>query len=423
MGRLANRSATLPRGPIGGDITQIDDDGIGLEAAWLELRDRIIPTAIPTDHPRYLSFIPGAPTVAAVLADMTMGAASIYAGSELEAGELVRAERAALRWLSDLVGLPARAHGSFVSGGSAANLSGLVAARHARKQATGIRPDQILAGGSAHSSVYAAAEIMGCDYVGVSAVDGRFTADGLAAALEGADINRIVAVVATAGATNDGSVDDLAGISALCRAHGIWLHVDAAYGGAALLSARTQDQFKGIELADSVTINPHKWLFTPFDSAAILYRTPGSAKKVHAQRAPYLEAVANGDNPSDLSIELSRRARGIPLWMSLVANGTKAYRDAVDRCLDLAEYAQAAIQASPHLELAGPANLSIVLFRRVDWRMKDYQAWSELAIQSGVGLVTPTQHRGHPSLRLCFVNPTTTEADIDLIISSLAAPA
>ncbi len=434
IARWADERLTGRRGPLGAPshkavLPPIAQRGIGSAAAWAVLRDEILPTTVPADHPGYLSFIPGSPTVAAVAADMAVSASAVYAGSELEAGAVVRAERATLRWLADLIGLPPSAHGAFVSGGSIANLSALVAARDRHRHSVPGRfrpvgersplPDLVVAAASAHSSITAAAEIMGCDVV-LAGHEGT--------PLSGADVRRhlaelppqrVVAVATTAGATNDGSIDDLDDIAQACQEHGAWLHVDAAYGGAALLIDTLRPLMRGIERADSVIIDPHKWLFTPFDCAAVLYRDSALARRTHAQRAPYLEAVIGGDNPSDYATELTRRARGLPLWTSLIANGTQAYADAVAQCLHLAGIAVERVQESTHLELVVEPSLSVVLLRRTGWTAGDYQRWSHQALRTGLGLVTPTRYRGAACLRLCFVNPLTTESDIYDVLASL----
>jgi len=417
--RLSYRDDTFP--PQAGTVPHpsIGPDGIGSAAAWAFLREQILPTALPADHPRYLSFVPGAPSVAAVLADMAVSAAGIYAGSELEGGTVVRAERAALRWLADVAGMPERAHGTFVSGGSIANLSALVAARHHRRKTSGRRPYLVLAGSGAHASIDSAAEIMGCDVLSGGDDHGRLDAATLTRLLADVDPADVVAVAATAGATNNGAIDDLAALVDICRRHDLWLHVDAAYGGGGLLSDRTRHHFDGLGDVDSITIDPHKWFFTPFDCAAVLYRDPDRARRAHTQVASYLDPVLAGDNPADYAIHLTRRARGIPLWMSLVANGTEAYVEAVDRCLDLAQYSAQQIDAAPHLRLACEPSLSVVVFERPGWQFAQYQRWSERAIASGLGLVTPTRHRGVPALRFCFVNPLTSKADIDAILDDL----
>jgi glutamate/tyrosine decarboxylase-like PLP-dependent enzyme len=227
--------------------------------------------------------------------------------------------------------------------------------------------------------------------------------------------------VATAGATNNGAVDDLAGVAEVCGERGVWLHVDGAYGGAALLSPRTRPLFDGIERADSFIVNPHKWLYTPFDCAAVLYRDGAAARQALTQEADYLDAISDDavGNPSDLAVHLSRRVRGVPLWASVLAYGTAAYTEAVDYCLDIAEYATERIVASPHLELALEPALTVLLVRRRDWADADYDAWCQAALQSGLAMVTPTRHLGETMLRFCFINPLTTREDIDLVLDDL----
>lgn len=423
--RLSDPAAALPPGHDpdrrAASLPEIASDGVGMEAAWAWVRDAVLPTAFPTDHPRYLAFVGGAPTPAAVLTDAALSAASIYGGSELEAGAVVAAERAALRWLGGVLGYPSSAHGAFVSGGSMANLSALVAARHGRSTAAGRPPAVVVMAASAHASVRAAAAIMGCDVVTAGTPDGALSADDLTAVLDAHDPADIVAVVASAGATNTGAVDALGEIAEVCAGRRIWLHVDAAYGGAAMLAPAHRATFAGIELADSITIDPHKWLFTPYECAAVLYRDAARARAAHRQQADYLEAAHDGDadNPADYAVHLTRRARGLPLWASLLANGTDAYVDAVERCLDTASYAAKQIEANPLLELASEPRLSVVLFRRTGWHADDYARWSQAARYGGLGLVTPTVFAGETVLRLCFVNPRTTGSDVDLLLASL----
>lgn len=419
---IADRRAdpVPPRPEPAAELPEVTSSGIGIHATWDVLRDALLPTTFPTDHPRYLAFVGGSPTPAAVIADAALSAASVYGGSELEAGDVVAAERIAIRWLSDVVGYPEQSHGVFVSGGSIANLSALVAARHGRLAPDGGHPRVIVAGASAHSSVRAAASIMGCEVVSAGSRDRPLRGADLAPVLDAFDPREIVAVVASAGATNTGAVDDLAQIAASCAERGIWFHVDAAYGGAALLAPSRRAAFDGIQRADSITIDPHKWLFTPFDCAAVLYLDPAIAKAAHRQRAEYLDAVhEDDDNPADYAVHLTRRARGLPVWASLVANGTDAYIDAVECCLDTAGYAAKQIDVSPHLELATEPHLSVVLFRRHGWGQDEYAHWSAQARARGMALVTPTTFAGEPVLRLCFVNPLTTTDDVDLILNSL----
>lgn len=404
----------------------ITPEGLGGDEALRIFTDVLAPACISVDFPRFLSFVPSAPTKASVLFDFVVGAASIYGGSWLEGAGAVYAENQALSWLAELAGLPSGAGGCFVSGGTAGNLSGLVAARHTMATGRPRRPERwvVLASDQAHSSVASAARVMDVDLVDVPSTDYRLTAEALSdtvASLDPSQRDGIFAVVASAGTTNLGVVDDLRGVGQQCRDQGWWFHVDAAYGGAALAAPRARHLFAGIELADSLIVDPHKWLFAPFDVAALLYRDPSLARSAHAQHAGYLEPIIiRGEwNPSDYAHHLSRRVRGLPFWFSLATHGTDAYAAAVDRGLELAVDAAKQIDRHPRLEKVWGPSLSIVLFRRVGWTPADYRAWSDDLLARGVAFVLPTVHAGETVLRFCFINPETTAEDIELILDSL----
>ncbi|MCB1004940.1 MAG: aspartate aminotransferase family protein, partial [Acidimicrobiales bacterium] len=203
---------------------------------------------------------------------------------------------------------------------------------------------------------------------------------------------------------------------------GLWLHVDAAYGGAALAAPSVRHLFAGIEHADSVTIDPHKWLFSPFDCAALLYRDPALAAAAHTQEAAYLDAVTRDEwNPHDYAYHLSRRARGLPFWFSLAANGTDAYRDAVEATLTVTRRVAAEISARGRLELVLEPELSVVLFRRLGWGRADYDEWAERALADQRAFVRPTSWRGEPVMRFCFVNPRTTVEMVRPLLDSMLA--
>jgi glutamate/tyrosine decarboxylase-like PLP-dependent enzyme len=401
--------------------------GIGGHEALRLFSEVLAPACLSVDYTRYLSFVPAAPTEAAVLFDLVVGAMSIYGGSWIEGAGAVHAENEALRWLADLCGLPTDSGGVFVPGGTVGNLSALVGARgaaEARLEAAGRpRPDRwaFLVSTTAHSSVPSAAQVMDADIIAVdTGADRRLDGSAVAAALEHHG-DRIAGVVATAGSTNLGIVDDLAGVGQICRERGVFFHVDAAYGGAALAVPEARPQFAGIELADSVIIDPHKWLFAPFDCCALLWRDPDQARAVHAQHADYLAFLDSyGDwNPSDFAIHLTRRARGLPFWFSLATHGTDAYADAIRVTLDLTAEAGRLIEASDHLRLVWDPQLSIVVFERIGWEAHDYQRWSEEMLESGAAFVVPSRHDGRPVFRFCFVNPKTTVDEIELIIDAL----
>ncbi len=402
----------------------------GLEALRI-FADVLAPACISVDHPRFFSFVPAAPTEASILFDLVVGASSIYAGSWMEGGGAVYAENAALRWIADLVGMPADAGGVFVSGGTAGNLSALIAARHRWRRDADGRFDRtrglVVTSEGAHSSVAQAARAMDVDVVLVPAdADNRMHGAALVEAIAGLDASdreRLFAVVATAGTTNAGIVDDLAGTAAACERFGTWLHVDGAYGGAALAAPSVRHRFTGIERADSFIVDPHKWLFAPFDSCALVYRDPQVAREAHTQKAAYLDVLhddADEWNPSDFAHHLSRRARGLPLWFSLATHGTDAYRDAVERTLEVTAAGADLIRASEHCELVVEPELSILVFRRVGWDKDDYDAWSDEQLATEQSFVVPSSWHGETVLRICVVNPITTVDDVAAVIDSLA---
>jgi glutamate/tyrosine decarboxylase-like PLP-dependent enzyme len=411
----------------------ITPQGLG-GAQALKLFDEVLaPATISVDHSRFLSFVPAAPTEASILFDLIVGASSIYAGSWLEGSGAVFAENQALRWLADLAELPATAGGVFVSGGTSGNLSALIAARYDWRRWTGGRNDRtrglMIASSGSHSSIASAARAMDADIIPVVADErGRMHGDALRATiaeLDDVDRARIFAIVATAGTTNAGVIDDLTGAADVAQDLSVWFHVDGAYGGAALCSAEMRPRFAGIERADSFIVDPHKWLFAPFDCCALLYRNPEIARHAHTQHAEYLD-VLHGDqavvhewNPSDYAHHLSRRARGLPFWFSLATHGTDEYAKAVDTTLRTARDAARLIDEADHVELLMEPELSVVLFRRVGWSSPQYQAWSDAALLAGEAFVVPTTWAGETVLRFCFVNPLTTEADVADILDSL----
>jgi L-2,4-diaminobutyrate decarboxylase len=403
--------------------------GLGAEAALTLFEEVLAPACLSIDHPRYLSFVPAAPTEAAILFDLVVGASNIYAGSWMEGGGAAHAENEALRWIADLAGLPAEAGGVFVSGGTAGNLSALVAARWKwRHDADGTRDrvrGVVITSSGAHSSVAQAGQAMDVDVVKVPADEaGRMHAAALRATIGDLDdetISRVFAVVATSGTTNAGVIDDLSGVADVCDQLGVWFHVDGAYGGAALAAPSVRARFDGVERADSFIVDPHKWLFAPFDCCALLYRDPRIARAAHTQKAEYLDVLQDEDewNPSDYAHHLSRRARGLPLWFSLATHGTDAYRDAVETTLTVAHAGADLIRSSRHCELVIEPELSVVVFRRLGWDAAQYHEWSHRQLAEQTSFVVPTAWDGETVLRYCVVNPLTTVDDLAAIVESL----
>ena len=413
----------------------ITPEGLGAMKALEIFTEHLAPSCISVDHPLFLSFVPGAPTESSVLFDLVVAASNIYAGSWLEGAGAVYAENEALQWLTDLASLPSTAGGVFVSGGTAGNMSALIAARwswrqHGRGAYDRVRPI-IMASGGAHSSVGLAVNAMDADLVTVPVDDtGRLTAQAVQeahAALSDADRDRVCAVVATAGTTNIGVIDDLDGIGEFARAHDVWYHVDGAYGAAALCAKSVRHLFAGIEMVDSFIVDPHKWLFGPYDCCALVYRDVRIGKAAHTQKAEYLDvliqdAAAQLDeayNPADLAHHLTRRARGLPFWFSLATHGTEAYEEAMEITLQVTRDAADMVRASKHLQLVVEPSLSIIVVRRLGWQPADYSRWSERMLHDGIAFVVPTTYKGETVLRMCLVNPRTDPAQMQMIFDSM----
>ncbi len=409
----------------GATVTPSGLGGLAAVELWTQV---LAPRCLSVDHQRYLSFIPSAPTKAASAFDMLVGASSVYGGSWLEGAGAVYAENQALRWIADLVGLPEGAGGVFVQGGTIGNLSALVAAREVAKQKRAAPPRRwaVCVTDETHSSVkHALAVVMDVDVIQIPGDErGRMRGDALratVAALPADERDGIFAVVATAGTTNLGVVDDIAGIADVAGEFGWWLHVDGAYGGAGLAAPSARHLYTGIERADSFIVDPHKWLFAPFDCCALLYRDPVLGRAAHTQHAGYLDPVTvDGEwNPSDFAIQLTRRARGLPFWFSLVVNGTDAYRDAVEATLSVARAGADLVRRSDHLRLLVEPDLTVVIFERIGWTAADYSRWSADLLAAQQAFVTPTRHRDLVCTRFAVVNPLTTIDDLQLIIDSM----
>ena len=386
------------------------------------------PAVISADSPRYLGFIPAAPTKAALLFDMLISCASIQGISWLEAAGAIHAENLVLRLIADRAGLPGAAGGCFVSGGSAGNLSALVVAREVAKRKAGDagrgRRFRIAVSTDAHSSIVNTMRILEMDALTVATDDHRLTGAALRAAIEAdGDPSSLAAVVATAGTTNAGIIDDLAGAAAVAREHGLWFHVDGAYGGAGLFAPSVRAAYDGIEHADSFVVDPHKWLFAPFDCAALLYRDPALARSVHKQDASYLDVIHDrpGEwNPTDYAYHLTRRARGLPLWFSLSVYGVGAYTDAIETGIRLAKETAAEITTRDHLELIREPDLGIVLFRRRGWSPAQYTQWADQLLHDQVAFIPPSAWEGETVARFAFLHPHTSMDLVRQILDRMA---
>ncbi len=406
-------------------------NGIGGERAFELWREVLVKATIPIDHPRHLAFVSAAPTRASIMFDLVTSASSIHGAYWMEGAGGIFAENQAMEWLVSLTGMPKGAFGVFTSGGTAANLSAMVTAREYWRENDAFKGEKglIITSIGAHSSIKAMAKVIDVDVLLVDSED-RLEGKELRATIDGLTEHqrkRLFAVVATGGTTNAGIVDDLDGIADICNKENIWFHIDAAYGGGALAADSVRHLFNGIERSDSVTVDPHKWLFSPYDCGAVIYRNPELAKKAHAQEGSYLEIFkdegAIGFNPADYQIQLTRRVRGLPLWFSLATHGTQKYKDAVERGIELANISGKLIEEHPNLELVREPSLSCVLFRRKDWKPEDYRNWTYNNLKEGFSLVTPTKWKHKDGFetvaRFCFINPHTQVSDVNKILDTM----
>lgn len=402
----------------------ISPEGIGGHEALRRWAHTIVPATRAMGESMNLAYVPAAPTAAALTFDLAVSSAQIM-GALWETGAgAIAAENQALRWLTALAGWPEESGGVFVQGGTVGNLSALVAARERARARRGSQPNRwrIAAGEAAHSSIAAAARVMDVDVLWVDGDDaGRIDGPALAAALAAdGDPASVVAVVANVGATNAGIIDRLDSLADVCEAHDLWLHVDGAYGLASLVAPSMRERLRGIERADSFVVDPHKWLFAPYDCCALVYRDPVAARAAHSQHAGYLEHVDREVwNPSDHAIQLSRRARGLPLWFSLATHGTDRYAAAIEHVLSIAHSVTDGIREREHLELVLEPDLSIVLFRRPGWSEEQMLAWSDEHARLGTALVVPTRWNDELVFRLCFVNPATDPARVLRLLDTL----
>ncbi len=389
----------------------------------------LAPAVVSSDVPTYLAFIPNAPTKNSLLFDMVVACSGLNGTSWLESAGVVVAENQALEYLAGRAGMPEGSGGAFVSGGSMGNLAGLTVGRDVGRT---LHPEldpravRYAISADAHSSVGKALHVIGVDALLVKTDDHRFTREALIEALA-ADPHpeTVIGVVATSGTTNAGIVDDLEGLGTYAREHNLWFHVDGAYGGAAMMSATDGHLFAGLRHADSFVVDPHKWLFAPLDCAALIYRNPTVARKVLAQQASYLDILHNTDdehyewNPSDFAIHLSRRARGLPFWYSLVTYGTAAFESAIQASIDLARRTEAIIGEYDHVEMVRPSSLSVVMFRRPGWSDERYNEWSLQLLRDQIAFVTPTKWEGETIARFAFLHPDTDEALVRRILETM----
>ena len=414
---------------LGGPAPEEPVDG----AVLLERLERdVLPFMARNEHPGYFAYIPGCGTWPGALGDLIASALNMDVGSwGLSAGPSA-VELAVLDWFKEWIGYPRDAAGILTSGGSAANMTALACAREA---VVGAMSDRLVVycADQAHSSIARAARILGFrpDQVRVLPVDARsrLRTDALVAAME-ADVRagrEPLFVAAAAGSTSTGAVDPLQELGEICRERGVWLHVDAAYGGFAAIAERGRAALAGMELADSVTLDPHKWLYQSFECGCILVRKGHQLREAFEIVPDYLKdakgMVPREVNFADYGMQLSRTSHALKVWLSLQHFGLAAFRAAIDRCFDLIDGAAQRIARSPDLELLSPPSLGVLCFRR---RFPGIADEDEIELRNAklvralaattTGFVSTTRLRGRFAIRLCVLNHTSRREDVDAVI-------
>lgn len=390
---------------------------------------------------RFFGYVQGSSEPVAVLGDFVASVLNQNMTAWRSSPAGVTIERTVVRWLAEAIGCGGFS-GTLTGGGSAANLMALAMAREwkvaANDRGMGSERVVVYASEQVHMSIPKAVALLGmgrenlryvrCDdayRMLPSELDHAIAADR--------ENGRVpIAVVASAGTVNTGSIDPLAEIAQIARAHKLWVHVDGAYGALAALAV--PDKFRGLELADSLSLDPHKWLFQPLDCGCLLYREPELARKTFTYTGTYARQLS--DDPIEgfaffeESMELSRRFRALKLWLSLRYHGLKAFRDAIGLNLEQAQVLGVAVRGCIELELVGPAELSAVCFRHVlradateDERNRFNLALLKRIVKRGKIYLSNAELRGKFCLRVCIVNHRTTEEDIDAVVPEVLAAA
>ena len=412
------------------------EDGMALDDLLLEFEEKVTPRLSHVDHPRMFGFIPGSGTFVGAMGDALAAGYNIYGGTWIESSAGHQLELVVVDWFRQWLGLPESAGGTLVSGGSVANLTGLILAREARLG--DMRRDGVIyTSEMAHSSVDRGVRILGFrgDQVRKLPVDDAFRLDVSAlreAVAEDAAAGRVpFCVVATAGDTSTGSVDPLSEVADVCAENELWMHVDAAYGGFAVLDPRGRELLRGIERADSVALDPHKWLYAPFEAGCVLARDFQSLYDAFHILPAYLVDVAGGPrnvNMCDHGITLSRSNRALKIWMAIKHFGMARYRAVISRTMDLAHYAQELLEATPGIEITSPVVLSVVSFRYVPTKAdgtpdldegrieRVNQALRQRIWDGGRAMLTSSRVRGRYVLRICVVNHSTRKADVEEVV-------
>ena len=402
--------------------------------AWKKVVERVtrdvLENAMRVDHPRFLAFVPSPSNFVSAMADALASGMNVFAGTWMEAAGPAQVELTTIDWLRAMCGLPETAGGLFVSGGSMANITALAVARHIRLDGEN-RDGVVYMSDQAHSSIARGLRVLGFtpDQV-VSLPSDDDCRLSVYALVEHIRVDRTegktpFCVVANAGTTNTGAIDPLRELADVCRREALWLHADGAYGASAACTERGRDALDGLDLVDSLSIDPHKWLFQPYECAAVFVRDREHMRETFHVMPEYLkdlEATTDEVNFYDYGIQLTRGFRALKLWMSIQVFGMAAFRVAVERGFELAEYAERLLASRANWEVMSPAQMGILTFRYHP-EQGDVDDFNRQLVEpitaDGFALVMTTSVKGNTVLRFCTINPRTTEDDIEETIERM----
>jgi aromatic-L-amino-acid/L-tryptophan decarboxylase len=386
-----------------------------------QLEREVLASTMHVNHPRFFAYVPSPSNFIGAMADALASGYNVFAGTWISGSGAAAVELATISWLRDLCGFPQGAGGLFVSGGTMANLTALALARRVTLQD---RVDNavIYFSDQGHSSLEKDLHVLGFPRESVhkiaSTPDFRLSTADLARAIarDRSANRRPACIIANAGTTNTGAIDPLPDIAALAKEHGMWLHVDGAYGAAAVLTRRGGDLLRGIELADSLSLDPHKWLFQPFEIGCVLVRDANLLRDTFQVLPEYLKDTHQQSaeiNLTDYGVQLTRSFRALKLWLSLKYFGLDSFRAAIEHGFELAEFTEACLRDMPGWKIVSPAQMGIVCFRH---QASDDAAHLELVqriLRDGFALVTSTVLGGSTVLRMCHINPRSTQKDVE----------
>ena len=408
--------------------------GRPVEEVVREMQNEVYKYSGNANHPRFFGFIPGPASCISWLGDVMTSAYNIHAGGSKMGPVVNCVEQQVIRWLADQAGFGESAGGIFVSGGSMANITALTAARDKKLSEDTLHLGVAYVSDQTHSSVAKGLRIIGITASRIRVIPTdehyRIRMDELTKAVEQDVKDGMIpfAVIGTAGTTNTGSVDPLEEIAALCQKYEMWFHVDGAYGGSVLLSPKYKHLLKGIELADSLSWDAHKWLFQTYGCAVCIAKDIKDLYRSFHVSAEYLKDVESSPeniNMYDIGVELTRPARGLKLWMTLQALGTELIGSAIEKGFQLALWAQESLERLDNWEIVSPAQMSIINFRYAPEKLTAEETdrlnerVSERLLESGYAAIFTTILQGKTVLRICAIHPETTKADIQTTIMLL----